>query len=66
MAENKGLVENSTSKIIMCKSSCMGLYVNDGKDFLIILEQLKIGFIKRVDNGRITSVKDLKSWRFER
>ena len=44
----------------------MGLYVNDGKDFLIILEQLKIGFIKRVDKGRITRVKDLKSLRFKR
>ena len=25
----------------------------------------KLGFIKRVDKGRITSVKDFKSWRFE-
>ena len=26
----------------------------------------KFGFIKRVDKGRITTVKDLESWRFER
>ena len=26
----------------------------------------KFGFIKRVDNGWITTVKDLESWRFER
>ena len=26
----------------------------------------KIGFIKRVDKGWITTVKDLESWRFER
>ena len=25
----------------------------------------KIGFIKRVDKGLITTVKDLESWRFE-
>ena len=29
-------------------------------------ETWKFGFIKRVDKGRITSVKDLESWRFER
>ena len=28
--------------------------------------QKKIGFIKRVDKGWITTVKDLESWRFER
>ena len=27
---------------------------------------LKFGFIKRVDKGEITTVKDLESWRFER
>ena len=26
----------------------------------------KFGFIKRVDKGWITTVKDLESWRFER
>mgnify|MGYP006964558251 CR=1 FL=1 len=26
----------------------------------------KFGFIKRVDKCRITTVKDLESWRFER
>ena len=26
----------------------------------------KLGFIKQVDNGWITTVKDLESWRFER
>ena len=26
----------------------------------------KFGFIKRVDKGEITTVKDLESWRFER
>jgi len=26
----------------------------------------KMGFIKRVDKGWITTVKDLESWRFER
>ena len=26
----------------------------------------KCGFIKRVDKGWITTVKDLESWRFER
>ena len=29
-------------------------------------ETWKFGFIKRVDKGRITTVKDLESWRFER
>ena len=28
--------------------------------------QQKFGFIKRVDKGWITTVKDLESWRFER
>ena len=28
--------------------------------------KLKFGFIKRVDKGEITTVKDLESWRFER
>ena len=27
---------------------------------------LKFGFIKQVFKGRITTVKDLESWRFER
>ena len=26
----------------------------------------KFGFIKRVDKGEITTVKDFESWRFER
>ena len=30
-----------------------------------ILKQ-KFGFLKRVDKGWITTVKDLESWRFER
>ena len=29
-------------------------------------ETWKFGFIKRVDKGRITTVNDLESWRFER
>ena len=29
-------------------------------------ETWKFGFIKRVDKGRIITVKDLESWRFER
>ena len=29
-------------------------------------EVWKFGFTKRVDKGRITTVKDLKNWRFER
>ena len=28
--------------------------------------ETEIDFIKRVDKGRITTVKDLESWRFER
>ena len=31
-----------------------------------LISQLKFGFIKRVDKGEITTVKDLESWRFER
>jgi len=30
------------------------------------LRKIKFGFIKRVDKGWITTVKDLESWRFER
>ena len=30
------------------------------------LRKQKFGFIKRVDKGWITTVKDLESWRFER
>ena len=26
----------------------------------------KVGFIKRVDKGRITTVSDLESWHFDR
>ena len=29
-------------------------------------KEQKFGFIKRVDKGWITTVKDLESWRFER
>ena len=29
-------------------------------------QALIFGFIKRVDKGEITTVKDLESWRFER
>ena len=44
------------------------------KDMIVSLETKKIllrlkqkfGFIKRVDKGEITTVKDLESWRFER
>ena len=31
-----------------------------------LLWEQKFGFIKRVDKGWITTVKDLESWRFER
>ena len=42
-----------------------------GKQILIklvchVLIKKKFGFIKRVDKGGITIVKDLESWRFER
>jgi len=37
-------------------------YQNDYHSFFI----QKFGFIKRVDKGWITTVKDLESWRFER
>ena len=30
------------------------------------IQKQKFGFIKRVDEGWITTVKDLESWRFER
>ena len=33
-------------------------------DFVLAVQ--KFGFIKRVDKGEITTVKDLESWRFER
>ena len=32
----------------------------------VTLEKKKKGYIKRVDKGWITTVKDLESWRFER
>ena len=37
-------------------------YRNQAKHML----KQKFGFIKRVDKGEITTVKDLESWRFER
>jgi len=43
---------------------------NDDKETVVLRcwesETWKLGFIKRVDKGRITTVKDLESWRFER
>ena len=33
--------------------------------YVIIIEE-KFAFIERVDKDRITTVKDLESWRFER
>ena len=38
---------------------------NERNELLEIAKQ-KFGFIKRVDKGWITTVKDLESWRFER
>ena len=35
-------------------------------DFAMEMLNQKFGFIKRVDKGWFTTVKDLESWRFER
>ena len=69
-------VKQKVEKFIVCEKWSYRLTDANINEFLVSKETVvlrrwerskqKFGFIKRVDKGWITTVKDLESWRFER